>query len=273
MHATSKTTTYWLAEGDEPEREVSLDEFCAAERRCGFTSTPGCGPAATAGFSCTEPKLRGRVGRTARPKPRIGEERVVRGTFVSVVLLPPIDRALRPARAPLVRCDLLDAQGDFHYVFIPVLADRPQLTLKVAAQLLSNVGVQEPPRGWGELLGANPHSGAIDPQMLAARVSLCLRGRAGIVHQTWRRSSHGVMWGAATSFSEADAEKWQAAYVPPTPPVRPSVAQLEAAASAMYDALEALEAWQSPPDGCSPPIPVELAAAIDNALKLAREGA
>lgn len=53
---------FWLSIGGAQEREVSASTFIAAERRCGFTPSPGREPFATAGFSRNaDPEVRGRI--------------------------------------------------------------------------------------------------------------------------------------------------------------------------------------------------------------------
>lgn len=52
---------YFLQLEGQPEREVSLQEYCSAERRAGFMPKPGCGPRATASFIAVNGGVRGRT--------------------------------------------------------------------------------------------------------------------------------------------------------------------------------------------------------------------
>lgn len=54
---------YYLTENRSPEREVSAEEWLAAERAAGFVPKPTCGPFATGGFGKTYPDGSGIHGR------------------------------------------------------------------------------------------------------------------------------------------------------------------------------------------------------------------
>lgn len=56
---------YFLSEGDRPEIEVDQGRFVQAERNAGFRPKPGCGPAATGGFS--NGRVSGRVESVLAP--------------------------------------------------------------------------------------------------------------------------------------------------------------------------------------------------------------
>lgn len=51
LRACGQPARLLLTVGSKPEREVTVDQWCAAERMCGFYPKRGLGPMATAGFS------------------------------------------------------------------------------------------------------------------------------------------------------------------------------------------------------------------------------
>ena len=55
----TSTQTYWLQRGDGPYREVTLEEWCSAERSAGFYSKGGHGHPATGGFGSSGSGVKG----------------------------------------------------------------------------------------------------------------------------------------------------------------------------------------------------------------------
>lgn len=150
-------------------------------------------------------------------QPLDGEERIVRGTWVSVELRQSEWR-MREGRPPVVRATLSGDNGSAVY-FIPIRPYQLDVVVRHAAQLLVAQGRIEPLWGWAHFFGYDTRRDVL-AQDFPQRLARALSGTLGILHQRWVASREGGnvdgFW-HSTPYTEAQAEAWAAAYVPPTP--------------------------------------------------------